>query len=61
MNKTKTFKVLISEEVTYEYKVEAYSKNNAEIRAMNIHEVGNPCESSSVDRCEVINCEEVKE
>jgi len=59
----KKFEVLISEEVAYKYLVEAKDEETAKEWAMANHEeeleVNKVAES--IDRCEIINCEEVKE
>lgn len=58
----KTYEVLISEEVAYKYRVKAKNSKLASIKAMDKHINDiEPANIKSVDRCEVINCEEINE
>ena len=58
----KTYDVLISEEVAYMYRIKAKDKKEAQEIAMDKHEreVEKDKIAQSIDRCEIIDCEEVK-
>ena len=61
--KLKQFEILISEEVAYKYKIKAKNEKDAKTFAMDNHleelEINKIAES--IDRCEIIDCQEVTE
>lgn len=59
----KTYEILISEEVAYTYKIKASNEEEARELAMDNHtdEIEANKIAESVDRCEVIHSQEMKE
>lgn len=63
MVKLKTFEVLISEEVAYKYRLQAKNEMSAQEIAMDRHtddKAKSILFDTSIDRCEIINCKEIK-
>jgi len=58
----KIYEVLISEEIAYKYKIKAENERQAKEFAMDNHieEIEANKVAESVDRCEIINCQEIK-
>lgn len=57
--KMKKYKVLVSEEITHTYLVEAFNKNNAQRLALDIFQDNIIADNSTRDRVECIEAEEI--